>query len=52
MERFGYRSLKDVYREGTEILRLLEAESYGNRRDEEEAIAERQQLAEMQQRST
>jgi hypothetical protein len=52
MERFGYPSLKAVYEESTDILRLLEAESYGTRRDEEEAMAEKQQQMEMQQRST
>jgi hypothetical protein len=43
MERFSYPSLEAVRAESTEILQLLELESYGYKRDELEAQAEREE---------
>ena len=40
MERFNYPSLKAARKESTELLQLIEAESYGYKRDEEERLAE------------
>ena len=40
MERFNYQRLADVYEEDAEILQLLEAESYGSKRDEKEKMDE------------
>lgn len=42
MERFNYPNLAAVRDEDAEILYLLECESYGNRRDEQEELDERQ----------
>lgn len=38
MERFGYPSLAAVKAESTELLYLLECESYGFKRDEKEQL--------------
>jgi hypothetical protein len=40
LERFNYPSLAALYEESAEILLLLEAESYGYKRDEKEKLAE------------
>lgn len=40
MERFNYPNLAAVYEEDSEILQLLEAESYGYKRDEKEKMDE------------
>lgn len=40
MERFNYKKLKEVWKEDAAILMLLDAESYGDRMDQEEEIAE------------
>lgn len=40
MERFNYPNLAAVYEEDAEILQLLEAESYGYKRDEKEKMDE------------
>lgn len=40
MERFNYPNMAAAYDEDSRILQLLEAESYGDRRDEEERIEE------------
>lgn len=42
MERFNYPNLAAVMDEDAEILYLLECESYGNRRDEQEKLDERE----------
>lgn len=47
MERFNYPSLAALYAESPELLMLLEAESYGNYRDQQEKIEELEQEAEM-----
>lgn len=39
MERFGY-TLKQAKRESTELMRLIEAESWGDLKDREEELAE------------
>ncbi len=44
MERFNYPNLAAVREEDAEILYLLECESYGEKRDEQEEMEE--QLAE------
>ena len=38
MERFNYKNLKAVYREDVSILALLEAESYGYKKDQQEEL--------------
>lgn len=38
MERFNYPNLAAVYEEDSEILKLLELESYGDRADEKEEL--------------
>jgi hypothetical protein len=40
MERFNYPNLAAVYAEDASIFRLLELESYGDRADKEEELAE------------
>ncbi len=40
MERFNYPNLAAVYKEDMEIIRLLELESYGRKRDEQEELDE------------
>lgn len=42
MERFNYPNLAAVKEEDVEILYLLECESYGRRRDDEEELAEKE----------
>lgn len=46
MERFNYPNLAAVRAESVELLYLLECESYGRRRDEEEEMEERELEAE------
>lgn len=50
MERFGYGSLAKMRRESAEILYLLECESYGDKRDQEEEIERMKEEAEAQSR--
>jgi len=40
LERFSYGSLANVRDEDAEVLRLLHLESFGDRRDQEEKLAE------------
>lgn len=40
MERFNYKNIAAVLEEDAEILQLLEAESYGYKRDEQERMDE------------
>ena len=47
MERFSYPSLEALRAESSELLVLLEAESYGIRRDEQEELDEMKHEAEM-----
>lgn len=42
MERFNYPNLAAVKEESAEILYLLECESYGRRRDEQEEMDQRE----------
>lgn len=42
MERFNYPNLAAVLAEDAEILQLLEAESYGRKRDDEEKLSEQE----------
>lgn len=42
MERFNYPNLAAVMAESSEILYLLECESYGRRRDDQEEMAAQQ----------
>jgi hypothetical protein len=42
MERFNYPNLAAVDAENVEILYLLECESYGRRRDEQEELDEQE----------
>lgn len=42
MERFNYPNLAAVMAEDAEILYLLECESYGRRRDEQEELDEKE----------
>lgn len=46
MERFNYRNLDEVLEEDAGILQLLEAESYGYKRDEKERMEELEAEAE------
>lgn len=46
MERFGYPSLSALYEESSEILLLMEAESYGYKRDQKEELEEQERAAE------
>ena len=46
MERFNYPTLADVLDEDAEILQMLEAESYGYKRDEKERMEELEAEAE------
>lgn len=48
MERFNYPTLAAARAESAEILQLLEAESYGRRRDEQEELEEQEREAEAQ----
>jgi len=48
MERFNYPSLSALAKESADILWLLECESYGKRRDDDEELAERMAEAEAQ----
>lgn len=48
MERFNYPNLAAVYEEDVAILRLLECESYGIRRDEQEKLDELEAQASVQ----
>lgn len=43
MERFNYPNLSAVYAESAQILKLLEAESYGSKADDHEEL-ERQRF--------
>lgn len=45
MERFNYPNLAAVYAEDMEILRLLELESFGKKRDEQEELEEAEDRA-------
>lgn len=49
MDRFNYPDLASVEAEDVRIIQLLEAESYGLRRDQEEEIEEQKQNAELAQ---
>jgi hypothetical protein len=42
MERFNYPNLAAVQAESAEILYLLECESYGRKRDEQEELDQRE----------
>lgn len=48
MERFNYPNLAAVEAEDLRILQLLEAESYGRKRDDQEELDEREAEIEMQ----
>jgi hypothetical protein len=48
MERFNYPNLAAVLAEGAEIIYLLECESYGRKRDEQEEIEEMKEKAELE----
>ncbi len=48
MERFGYGSLRAMRRESAELLYLLECESYGDKRDQEEEAERMKEEAEAQ----
>lgn len=52
MERFNYPSLKALRKESSEILLLLEAESYGHKADEREEIAEMRRRIDQQTQMT
>ena len=45
MERFSYPSLAALYAESTELLLLIETESYGYKRDQQEELDD--QIAEL-----
>ncbi|HTS05699.1 MAG TPA: hypothetical protein VMP68_08955 [Candidatus Eisenbacteria bacterium] len=48
MERFNYPNLAAVEAEDSRILYLLECESFGRKRDEEEELEEQKAQAELQ----
>lgn len=49
MERFNYPNLAAVRKESTELIYLLECESYGRKRDEQEELDEMKEHAQQQQ---
>lgn len=50
MERFNYPSLAAARAESAEILQLLEYESWGHKRDEQERLEEEQEKLDAQRR--
>lgn len=49
MERFNYPNLAAVMAESTEVVYLMECESYGRKRDEQEELDEMKRDAEQSQ---
>lgn len=52
MERLNYPSLKALYEESGELMKLLEYESWGTGKDREEEMIEQENQLEAQQRGS